>query len=250
MPCLILQSIFCKHFSCEQSKCSQDECSQTLAVHCLINQQRVILQATSNFLHSYTEYFPMIFIRSFIPVFFCILLHQHVHAQEKPGTSVNQIPDSLSLQSKDTDGDGVNDDEDKCINERGPASNFGCPIIISDPSPRDTVITRYIFFKIRSAELSPASVRIVAMVANTLNENPEYKVKLAGYKAPVGNYQYNMKLSAERAEAVKALLLAGGIDKSRIEFESYESGYPVETKETKSSQAKNRRVQIQIYYKR
>jgi hypothetical protein len=29
----------------------------------------------------------------------------------------------------DTDGDGVNDEEDKCITEKGPASNFGCPVI-------------------------------------------------------------------------------------------------------------------------
>lgn len=29
----------------------------------------------------------------------------------------------------DTDHDGVNDEEDKCINEPGPASNFGCPVI-------------------------------------------------------------------------------------------------------------------------
>lgn len=33
---------------------------------------------------------------------------------------------------QDTDGDGVNDDVDKCINDRGPASNFGCPVISED----------------------------------------------------------------------------------------------------------------------
>jgi outer membrane protein OmpA-like peptidoglycan-associated protein len=56
---------------------------------------------------------------------FLLLLHSQVHAQEKPNTTNNPVPDSLQL--KDTDSDGVKDDVDKCINEKGPASNFGCP---------------------------------------------------------------------------------------------------------------------------
>lgn len=61
--------------------------------------------------------------------FLLISLHSKLYAQVKPGTTQNKIPDSLSVPLKDTDGDGVNDTEDKCINEKGPASNYGCPII-------------------------------------------------------------------------------------------------------------------------
>ena len=35
----------------------------------------------------------------------------------------------------DTDGDGVTDDVDKCVNEAGPASNNGCPVVEPPPRP-------------------------------------------------------------------------------------------------------------------
>jgi hypothetical protein len=42
--------------------------------------------------------------------------------------------DNSSPPPPDTDGDGVTDDVDKCINEAGPASNNGCPVVESPPS--------------------------------------------------------------------------------------------------------------------
>ncbi|MBS1511975.1 MAG: hypothetical protein JST86_14095 [Bacteroidetes bacterium] len=36
----------------------------------------------------------------------------------------------ISTPAKDSDGDGVPDDKDKCPNETGPASNHGCPLVL------------------------------------------------------------------------------------------------------------------------
>ena len=53
----------------------------------------------------------------------------------------------------DTDGDGVNDEEDKCINERGPTSNFGCPVISEQIISRVNVAAKNIYFSSGSANL-------------------------------------------------------------------------------------------------
>jgi hypothetical protein len=45
--------------------------------------------------------------------------------------------DNSSPPPKDTDRDGVPDDVDKCVNDAGPASNNGCPIVESPPSGTD-----------------------------------------------------------------------------------------------------------------
>ncbi len=53
----------------------------------------------------------------------------------------------------DTDGDGVTDDIDKCINERGPASNFGCPVISEGIIKRTNLSTKNVLFRKNSAKL-------------------------------------------------------------------------------------------------
>jgi hypothetical protein len=45
--------------------------------------------------------------------------------------------DNSSPPPADTDGDGVTDDVDKCVNEAGPASNNGCPVVEPPPSGTD-----------------------------------------------------------------------------------------------------------------
>lgn len=56
--------------------------------------------------------------------------------------------------TQDTDGDGVNDAEDKCINERGPASNFGCPVISEESIKRVNLAAKNFFFDSNSASLN------------------------------------------------------------------------------------------------
>ena len=54
---------------------------------------------------------------------------------------------------QDTDGDSVNDEEDKCINEAGPESNFGCPVISESIIKRVNIAAKNIYFRNNSAKL-------------------------------------------------------------------------------------------------
>jgi OmpA-OmpF porin, OOP family len=78
---------------------------------------------------------------------------------------------------------------------------------------------------------------------------PKVKIKIGGYTDNVGKAASNMKLSAERAAVVMDAIVAGGIDKSRLESEGYGSENPVSTNDTEEGRAMNRRIAISVRQK-
>ena len=67
-----------------------------------------------------------------------------------------------------------------------------------------------------------------------------------GHTDSIGSDAYNQKLSVRRAEAVKAYLVAKGIDKSRVYTEGKGEKEPVADNKTKEGRAQNRRVVIEV----
>lgn len=185
----------------------------------------------------------MLAARSILPFILLMLLHTSIYSQEKPAT----FSDSLSLQQKDTDGDGVDDLTDKCINAKGPASNYGCPAVDST-----RVIKVYscgpnaVFFAKGNASLPPAAIKWLNEVVKILNDNPGFYIGLSGYTNNVGNYDLNMRLAMARVEAVRSYFVSAGIDKNRITYSVYGSKYPSYDNRTSEGRAKNRRVEIEL----
>ena len=79
-------------------------------------------------------------------------------------------------------------------------------------------------------------------VYNDTSISPKVKIKIGGYTDNVGNAASNMKLSAERAAVVMDALVAGGIDKSRLESEGYGDKNAVASNDTDEGKAKNRQA--------
>jgi len=73
-----------------------------------------------------------------------------------------------------------------------------------------------------------------------------YKVKLEGNCDEWGSDEYNFALGLKRANAVKKVLVADGIDASRISMVSYGESNPVCTDHTKECWAQNRRVNFKL----
>ena len=108
----------------------------------------------------------------------------------------------------DTDGDGTLDKDDKCPKEAGPKENGGCPWPVFNTVTLDN-------FKQGSAKLiGTAKLENSDSFKSILNEVITYKgkvntisIKVEGYASEEGAERLNKKLSQQRADAVKALLL-------------------------------------------
>ena len=103
------------------------------------------------------------------------------------------------------------------------------------------------FFQSGSASLTDTSQEQVKNIASILSAFPNAEVKLGGYTDNDGGQELNQPLSAQRAEAVKAQLIASGIEEARIATEGFGQEFPVcPENDTEVCKAKNRRVDIRI----
>lgn len=79
---------------------------------------------------------------------------------------------------------------------------------------------RFVFFKIGSSVITADQLPNVVMIADYMKNHPGSKVVIKGYASKDGNYDFNVKLAAARAESVKtALIKKYGIKADRITAE-------------------------------
>ena len=103
-----------------------------------------------------------------------------------------------------------------------------------------------VYFAFDSAVVSEASLATVRRVAKAMNDIPELRLRLEGHADERGSADYNLVLGKRRAKAVRAALLAYGIDPSRIEVRSFGEEFPADPGHNESAWAKNRRVEFVI----
>lgn len=80
-------------------------------------------------------------------------------------------------------------------------------------------------------------------IASYLKSHPGSKLVVQGHTDNVGSSVTNMKVSQERADAVKNYLIEKeGVEASRITAEGYGARYPIAKNSTPEGRAENRRV--------
>jgi outer membrane protein OmpA-like peptidoglycan-associated protein len=83
-------------------------------------------------------------------------------------------------------------------------------------------------------------------LSEILTAYPGTKLKIGGYTDNTGDEAANMKLSADRANAVRNALMLMGVDGARLEAEGYGSQHPVADNATDEGRAKNRRIAVRV----
>jgi OmpA-OmpF porin, OOP family len=167
---------------------------------------------------------------------------------------VAATPPPADCSTKDSDGDGVNDCDDKCPGT--PAGTIvgpdGCPqkVVIDlrgvnfkfdRPKKNETDISKSL------AEPSADSIAVLNQAVDTLQRYPQVHVTVAGYTDSVGTDAYNQSLSERRASIVYKYLTSHGIDASRLEGPiGHGKDGAIGDNATDAGRAQNRRTELQV----
>jgi len=103
-----------------------------------------------------------------------------------------------------------------------------------------------VLFVTGEADLLPGAMQTVDRLAQYLRDNPERTVLIEGHTDSTGTDSINLRLSHERADAVRLGLLNRGIDGDRITTTGLGSSSPVASNDTPEGRQQNRRVEIII----
>ena len=112
---------------------------------------------------------------------------------------------------------------------------------------RGTVVTLgSVLFATGRSELLPGAQASVDRLARYLAEHSEKTALIEGHTDNTGSEATNLRLSQDRADAVRLALIAKGIDSQRITATGLASSMPVAPNSTAEGRQQNRRVEIVI----
>lgn len=108
------------------------------------------------------------------------------------------------------------------------------------------MIIKNLFFELNSAVIQNTSEPALEELAQFMTKNPKVKIQIVGYTDNKGASQYNQRLSQNRANSVRDVLILKGIDPSRITCLGKGSNDPIATNDTEEGRAINRRVEFVV----
>ncbi|MGL4368541.1 MAG: OmpA family protein [Spirochaetota bacterium] len=99
-------------------------------------------------------------------------------------------------------------------------------------------------FEFDSAKINKRSYKILNRVGQLLDKYSRYRVRIEGHTDDIGDDTYNLKLSEQRANAVRDYLVLKGINKERLSILGRGETVPYISNKDEESRRKNRRVEF------
>jgi outer membrane protein OmpA-like peptidoglycan-associated protein len=117
-------------------------------------------------------------------------------------------------------------------------------VVVTD---KEVKLKKAVHFQHDSAEILPDSMGIIEEAAEALRNHTEIaSVEVQGHTDDSGTPAYNLRLSAERANAVREALVLNGVEENRLTAHGYGQEKPLVPNTNEANRAKNRRVQLII----
>lgn len=101
-------------------------------------------------------------------------------------------------------------------------------------------------FYTNSSKLLPYSINSIQQLGDYLIAHPQIHAVIEGHTDNTGDPAENLRLSQERAETVRQVLISFGIDPERIEAKGYGKNHPRADNSTVEGRALNRRVEVRL----
>jgi outer membrane protein OmpA-like peptidoglycan-associated protein len=120
--------------------------------------------------------------------------------------------------------------------------------IYNDLNANGRVVLPFVFQPGKDA-LDASSQPLIDRVAAMMNRHPDLVLRIEGHTDNVGDPDDNMRLSAERALAVQALLVAARIDPKRLDAVGVGGLQPLADDDTAEGRQKNRRIELVVWKK-
>jgi OOP family OmpA-OmpF porin len=113
-----------------------------------------------------------------------------------------------------------------------------------DISATGKTIIYGIYFDTGSAAIKPESEPSLVQMVKLLENRPSLKVYVIGHTDNTGTLELNLKLSADRADAVVKALVGRGIAPSRLKAAGVASYCPIAANANEQGRTQNRRVEL------
>lgn len=118
--------------------------------------------------------------------------------------------------------------------------------VFNDFTPLNTITFVDIHFETGKYEVLQESYVEIQKIANSLIQSKKIKIEVRGHTDDVGSDDDNLRLSEQRANSVKKVLISMGVDANRIRTKGFGESRPIVPNTTAENRAKNRRTEFVI----
>ncbi len=122
------------------------------------------------------------------------------------------------------------------------AGGLGSASDPNSPAYFQQTIGDRVLFAVDQHTLSSEAIQVLSLQARWLANNPEYTALIEGHADEQGTQEYNLALSARRANSVMEYLVSQGVSPSRLRTVPYGKLRPIEVCSEEACYSQNRRA--------
>ena len=141
-------------------------------------------------------------------------------------------------------------DEQSEIDNSLTASQAAMDNLGQDPDPRDVaraLSLQVVNFEVNKAVIPEVNKPLLNNTVKIMQQVPNMKLMIIGHTDKTADAAYNMKLSQERAQAMKDYLVAQGADPSKLMTKGMGETDPIADNATDQGRFRNRRIEFVVY---